>query len=148
MNATKISTLSLLSVALMAMPPYNTASAKTDPSIEAAIVSFSQAGDRRDPTAVDRHTHADFRVVFAVRGKPGVQVLDRKTYKNLLAAEKIGGGHRTVKILNVSQQDGLAVAKVRLERNDATFETVSTLVKGQNGWKLIQEAVVLIPKGT
>lgn len=134
--------LTLMTVILPVTPATGGARAATP---EAAVRALTRAADRRDVPAMRALLHADYRVTFAIAGKPGATVLDRATYLNLAKAGKIGGTPRTV-ALGWQKADGeFAQVQATLTGAPARFDMVFTVVKGADGWQVISESTRMVP---
>mgnify|MGYP000035025221 CR=1 FL=1 len=121
--------------------------AKADSTaVKAAIEAFKDAGTRHDTDAVGALLHDGFRVVFTWTHEPGVTVMDKATYLNLLGAKKIGGSDGTVRFGAVDVRDELAVAEATIERADATFRSSFTLIRVDDAWQIVQDAVAVEKK--
>ena len=116
------------------------------PAVQQAVKNYAAAGDERDTGSLDKVLHDQFRVVFAIKGKPQVTLLSRDQYIGLLKAGKIGGQARKVKILSVQEKENIATVKAELTTDDSVFHAVYTLIKGGTGWQLIQDSVLLEKK--
>ncbi|MEL6546778.1 MAG: nuclear transport factor 2 family protein [Myxococcota bacterium] len=119
----------------------------SDHAAAEAVKSFAAAGDRRDLEALDRVLHDEFRVSFVVKGTEKASVMSKSDYLGLAEAKKLGGDTRALKVLNVDVQDNLAFVRVRLVGKKATFESVQTVLKNGEDWKILGETVLFAPKG-
>lgn len=117
-----------------------------DPAVTQVIKAFARAGDARDLVGVQKATHKDFRVVFTIAGKPGTTVLSRQAYLDMMKAGKLGGGERRVKVEWTRVDGDLAYARLEMDRKDARFTTMMTLARGEAGWQIMQDSVVMAVK--
>lgn len=135
----------LLAGALLA--PMGAAQAgRLDPEVtalKAAVTSFKDAGEVQDVAAAGEVLHADFRVLFSWTHESGVTILDRAGYLGLLGSKKIGGTEGALTFGAVSVRDELAQAAATIQRSDARFDSTFTLIKGEGGWQIVQEATVV-----
>jgi len=114
--------------------------------IKRAVENFAKAGDQQDAQRVGQLTTPDFRVVFRVDGAAKTTVLSRETYMKMLTDRKLGGQPRALKIRSVTVDGGLAHVRTHMNRQDAKFDGVMTLVQTDAGWRIIQDAVLLTTK--
>lgn len=118
------------------------AHAGDDPTI--AVRQFVAAGDRRDAQILASVLHPDFRVL--ARMPDGLQVMDRALYLSLVDQEKIGGVPRETTVHTVLLQGDLATVRGSLASAKADFDCTWTLVRQDDDWRVIQDAVVFRPR--
>src|SRR5688572_15588088 len=96
--------------------------------VKQAVEAFAEGGDERDVVELDRVLDPSFRVVFALPGKEA-SLLSRADYLGMIRAGKIGGSKRQLSFGTVDIQGTIAHVKVTMQRADATFDAVLTLVR-------------------
>jgi hypothetical protein len=112
---------------------------------EAAVRALTTAMDGRNAEQVDALLHPDYRVTFAIAGKPGASILDRATYLKLLKAGKIGGAPRTYAAGWSNAHPQFAQVQAVLTGAHARFDMVFTVVKTEAGWQVISESTRMVP---
>lgn len=110
------------------------------PSPEAAVRQLAQAADVRDAATTEKLLHTQYRVTFAVRGKPGVNTIDRAGYLGMMKAGKLGGVPRTVDIAWQNSDGQFAQVRGQMKGAHATFETMWTLVLADGRWQVVSES--------
>ncbi|MCO4772653.1 MAG: nuclear transport factor 2 family protein [Deltaproteobacteria bacterium] len=115
-------------------------------AVKAAVEAFKRGGESRDVASLGSVLHEDFRVLFTWTHEPGVTRLDKAGYLGLLEAGKIGGTAGTIEFADVQVRDEIAIAEATIVRGDARFESSFTLLRGEQGWTIVQDAVVVEAK--
>lgn len=115
-------------------------------AIQQTIRAFAQSSDRSQADVLDGLLHPDFRVVFsmAAGGKP--TTLDRKQYLQMVRDGKVGGAQRQVALSSISVANGFAQGTALMDRPDASFQGVYSLIQRDGQWLLLQEAVLMTVK--
>jgi ketosteroid isomerase-like protein len=115
-------------------------------AVQQTIRAFAQNSDRSQADALDSLLHPDFRVVFSMApgGKP--TTLDRKQYLQMVRDGKVGGVQRQVALSSVSVTNGFAQGTALMDRPDASFQGVYSLIQRDGQWLLLQEAVLMTVK--
>ena len=108
-----------------------------------ALKAFARAADRRDVPALETILHPAFRVVFTSGAGGAPVALDRAQYLQMVRDGKVGGADRTVTVQVAEPAGAFVAARAVMERPDAVFEGVYTLVQRGTEWQLLQEAVAM-----
>lgn len=114
-------------------------------SPEAAVRSLTTATDAQNAQQVGALLHPDYRVTFAIAGKPGASILDRATYLQLVKGRKIGGVPRTYAAGWKNVDGQFAQVQAVLTGTHARFDMVFTVVKTKAGWQVISESTRMVP---
>lgn len=110
--------------------------------LKETLQKFFSAGDHRDLPVLESLLSEQFRVVVTDAEKGVASVLDRAAYLSLIEKKVIGGDMRLMKIDKIVQQlPNVAVVSLTLEGQKANFWNQVTLVKGPEGWKIVQDTV-------
>ena len=107
--------------------------------VRQAVYTFVQSGDAQNVGALDQVLHPEFRVVFQAKGSNDVSNMAREQFLEMFRQKKFGGDQRSVKIRKIDVQGNLAVVRARFQGRQAVFENTLTLVRGSNGWQVIQD---------
>jgi len=109
--------------------------------IHKTIAAFSEAGDQHSVSKLDNLLDANYRVVMnRLFGSQEVNVVPKSVYLDKIRTKEWGGDSRKVTIDNLTVNGNTAFAKVTLKGNKATFVSLMSLVKNQDGtWKLISD---------
>jgi hypothetical protein len=115
-------------------------------AVQQTIRAFAQGSDSSQADALDSLLHSDFRVVFSMApgGKP--TTLDRKQYLQMVRDGKVGGAQRQVALSSISVANGFAQGTALMDRPDASFQGVYSLIQRDGQWLLLQEAVLMTVK--
>jgi|GEM_PF-874331 len=103
------------------------------------ISQFVEAGDNRDGTVFKEILDDNFRLTInGFRGQPGVTIIDKSTYIDLMEGGRIGGDKRTFKVDHMNVKDNIAVAKVIIEGTTVVFTSYYQFIKNESGrWLLV-----------
>lgn len=109
--------------------------------IHQTIAAFSKAGDQHMVSKLDELLDDNYRVVMnRLFGSKEVSVIPKSVYLDKIGTKEWGGDKRKVTVENLSINGTTAFAKVTLNGNKATFISLMSLVKNENGvWKLISD---------
>jgi hypothetical protein len=132
-------------IGALAPAPAGAEERKVETEIKKTVESFTRGGDRRDVAGLERLLDPSFRVVFALPGKEA-SVMARADYLALLREGKIGGGERKLSFGAIEVVGPIAHVKVKMEREDARFDAVLTLVRGPSEWRVVQDATLMTPR--
>ncbi len=133
-----ITTVGLLGMTLPAF------AGSDEDQIKKTISAFAAGGDKRDVAALEKLLDPSFRVIFAFPGKDA-SLLSRADYLTMLKEGKIGGGERKLSFGQVHISGAIGHARVKMVREDARFDAEVTLVRDVSGWRIIQDATLMIP---
>lgn len=117
---------------------------KDEKQIQKIVESFVKAGDKQDVSGLESVLHDNYRIVWNDTNAGEIKTLDRATYLHLIGEKKFGGDKRSIRfdkieIINESN----ATVKVFLDGEKADFSSFLSLVKDQDGWKLVQDLVMM-----
>lgn len=111
--------------------------------VDQAVRAFARAGDQRDVPGLEVVLDANFRVVFTMKSGDPVTVMTRAQYLDQIKAGKLGGSERKVQVATLRRSGGFATAGAKMERADASFDSVLTLVQSGGQWKILEDAVTM-----
>lgn len=137
-----------LAVALAGLAWFATtmvAAGPVDP-VAAAVHEFVRAGDTQNRTMLEGVLHPDLRIAVTTPDKPGVQILDKQTYLELVSAKKIGGDTRKVDVRSKEVSGNRAIVHVSLVGKSARFDSMQTFVREGERWQLLYELTSYEPK--
>ncbi len=115
-------------------------------AVEQTIRAFAQGSDSSKADTVDALLHPDFRVVFSMQPGTKPTTLDRKQYLQMMRDGKVGGAQRQVTVSGLSVANGFAQGAALMDRPDASFQGVYSLIQRDGQWLLLQEAVLMTVK--
>ncbi len=109
--------------------------------IEAAVHAFSNSGDQRDVSQLEKILHPQFRaVVNRAFGSPELSLMDKTLYLQLMKDKKIGGDKREVFVLQTDLGKNVATVKALFQGRELRFTTFISLVKLENGeWQIVSD---------
>ena len=121
---------------------------KLEKEVKSVLMQFIDAGDNNDAAALEKCLNENFRTAVFDAQHGGIKVLDRATYVSFIRDKKFGGYPRTAEIHSIEFiEEGMASVQVTLSSpGKPTLKNFYSLVKEVEGWKVIQDFVVLIPK--
>lgn len=110
-------------------------------SVRDAVLQFIEAGDSRNVVALDSVLHPEFRVVAnQLNGGSTTTVITRSDYLALIAAGKLGGDKRTVKIESLEVVQNNAAVKATITGTTMVFQSFYHVIRTEKGqWQLIQD---------
>ncbi|MBX2840148.1 MAG: nuclear transport factor 2 family protein [Flammeovirgaceae bacterium] len=110
--------------------------------IEATISSYAKGGDNHDTRLLQIVLHEDYRLVWNDKTKPDLFIADKATFIGNIEKKVWGGDKRKVDIkITEVFDDNNALARVTMTGAKADFESVYTLVRQGNEWKILHELV-------
>lgn len=109
------------------------------------IEEFRDAGDARDTAAIGRVLHKDFRLVAFMGDANDAMVIDKAGYTGALAAGKMGGTRRELKVFSLEVRGNHAVCKLRMQSSALKFENYMQWVKTAEGWQLLNDLTHAAP---
>lgn len=109
--------------------------------IKEVITAFSEAGDKNDGPALEKHLDDNYRVVMnRMFGSKSVATMDKSTYVENVESKVFGGDKRDLSIKKVLINGNVASALVTFKGTKMTVVSVLVLVKGANGvWKIVSD---------
>ncbi|WP_020526338.1 nuclear transport factor 2 family protein [Flexithrix dorotheae] len=110
--------------------------------IEATISNYAKGGDNHDTGLLQTVLHDDYRLVWNDKTKPDLFIADKATFIGNIEQKVWGGDKRKVDIKITEVFDGNnALARVTMTGAKADFESVYTLVRQGDEWKILHELV-------
>lgn len=119
--------------------------ATAEKELQRRIEEFRDAGDARDTAAIGRVLHRDFRLVAYMGDAADAMVIDKAGYTGALAAGKMGGVKRELKIVSVDIRGNQATSKLRMQSSALTFDNFMQWVKTAEGWQLLNDLTHAVP---
>ncbi|MEL6140412.1 MAG: hypothetical protein AAFU67_02205, partial [Bacteroidota bacterium] len=118
-------------------------------AILGVIKEFLAAGDVQDTVRLAETLDPTFRIAInQFMGEPGVNIIDRASYLQLVGAKKLGGDPRTSKTINVEIVGNVAFVRAKVKNSQLQFDTLYVLAKDvDNRWWLVSETPYVTPIG-
>ncbi len=114
--------------------------------IETLIMDFESAVSQRNLDALETILHKQYRVVAnRFKGSPTPTVIDRKSYLEMMKAEKIGGVEYQVDIKSISTFEHTASAELLFQSNvNPDLHKYLLFVLDQDDvWKVVSDVPVV-----
>lgn len=108
--------------------------------VKKVIRDYVNAGDEQDADELASYLDDNYRVVFFDPSSKTVIAMTKDGYVKNIREKKFGGDNREVVFEEVLIYDGKnAVVKVQFNGKMAKFKTFVSLIKTDNGWKVLQD---------
>ncbi|MEO1254888.1 MAG: nuclear transport factor 2 family protein, partial [Bacteroidota bacterium] len=132
-------TLFLIGMSLFAVAVGQTKTEKKQ--IESTVQKYSEAGDQHNVAKLKSVLHDNYRLVW-YGGKDAPFIGDKTMFISKIESKEWGGDKRKTTVESIEIFDGFnAVAKVILDGEKAQMRSLYTLIKVEDGWKIVGELV-------
>ena len=117
--------------------------------IISSIKQFITGGDESDLQKLESVLHNEYRnVQYGFFDEPGVFVIDKEKYIDLVKEKTFGGNPREMKILSLDIYKNTAMAQLRLESTQLIFHSFVSLIYDKDQWRVIGNFPEVLVKET
>jgi hypothetical protein len=138
--------LLMCSLGCRAQSPENSENPYSE-TVRTVVREFVAAGDSRDAGQLKDILHPHYRVaVNQFVSDPGVTIIDRKAYLNMIRSGKLGGTPRELDIISTEVTGHTAYVRAVATSASLRFDTLYTLMRDLDGrWWLVSETPYVTP---
>ncbi|MGG5207309.1 nuclear transport factor 2 family protein [Chryseobacterium sp. MIQD13] len=106
--------------------------------IRQTIEQFIKGGDTSNTELLEQVLHSDYQnIQDGFFDKPGIFVISKKEYIQLVRDKVFGGRPRTIIYHTLEQKNNIVYARVSLENPVLRFSSLITCVRENEEWKVI-----------